>query len=71
MKEAGCVVTLSSDDPPHFHTSLENEYEIAATHFGYGREELLGFTVNSIQAAFVDGDTRKVLLEKCSAYAIG
>ena len=71
LEKAGCVVTLSSDDPPHFHTSLENEYEIAATYFGYGREELLKITMNSLEAAFVDGDTRKVLLEKCRAHAIG
>ncbi len=36
LEQAGCVVTLSSDDPPHFHTSLENEYEIAATILAMG-----------------------------------
>ncbi|MCL4169110.1 UNVERIFIED_CONTAM: hypothetical protein GTU68_022492, partial [Idotea baltica] len=66
LQEAGCVVTISSDDPPHFHTSLENEYSIAANEFGFGQEDLLNFTRNSIQAAFVDGETRKQMLEKLS-----
>ena len=32
--QAGCKVTLSSDDPPYFWTSLKNEYDIAAKHSG-------------------------------------
>ncbi len=71
LQEAGVIVTLNSDDPPHFHTSLENEYRIAADDFGYTQDELLGFTNNAINAAFVDGDTRKVLLEKCGFDALG
>lgn len=71
LQEAGVIVTLNSDDPPHFHTSLENEYQIAVDHFGYGQEELLEFTKNAVNAAFVDGDTRKVLLEKCGFDALG
>ena len=30
LHEAGCRVTLNSDDPPFFHTSLKQEYEIAS-----------------------------------------
>ena len=52
-------------------TEPENEYQIAAEQFGYNREELLGFTKNALNAAFVDGDTRKVLLEKCGFDAVG
>lgn len=64
LETAGCVMTLNSDDPPHFHTSLTNEYEIAGNDFGYDEKKLLGFTTNAINAAFVDGETRKRLLEK-------
>ncbi|MBL4890885.1 MAG: adenosine deaminase [Rhizobiaceae bacterium] len=66
LDEAGCKMTLNSDDPPYFHTSLEREYEIAREYFGYNDEELLGFTITAIEAAFVDGETRKRLLEKCT-----
>ena len=30
-KAAGCKVTLSSDDPPYFWTSLKREYDVAAS----------------------------------------
>lgn len=67
LQQAGCVVTLNSDDPPHFHTSLAAEYELAGTAFGYDDAALMQFTRNAIQAAFIDGDTRQRLLEKCAA----
>jgi adenosine deaminase len=67
LEEAGCRVTLNSDDPPHFHSSLANEYRIAAEEFGYQVQDLERFTRIAIEAAFVDGDTRRRLLEKLGA----
>ncbi len=58
LKEAGVKVTISSDDPPFFHTSLRREYEIAETEFGFSREEINGMTRTAVDAAFVDEDTR-------------
>ena len=34
LQAAGCKVTLNSDDPPYFWTSLKREYDIAPEHFG-------------------------------------
>jgi len=64
LKAAGCRVTLNSDDPPYFWTSLKREYDIAAEHFGMGEKELIGVTKTAIEAAFVDRKTRQVLLGK-------
>ncbi|MEM7464105.1 MAG: adenosine deaminase [Pseudomonadota bacterium] len=71
LVEAGCLVTLNSDDPPYFGTSLANEYRIAAETFGYSDEALLEFTINAIKAAFIDGETRTRLLEKCRLTGLG
>jgi adenosine deaminase len=60
-------MTLSSDDPPHFHTSLKREYEVARTVWGYDDAALLGFTRTAIEAAFVDDETGAKLLERCAA----
>lgn len=67
LREAGCIVTLNSDDPPHFSSSIEREYEIAAEEFGFDGDALAEMTANALEAAFVDGDTRQRLLEKCGA----
>lgn len=71
LMDAGCIVTLNSDDPPHFHTSLENEYRIAGEIFGLDDAALAGLTRNALEYAFVDGDTRQQLLEKLSDAALG
>lgn len=66
LRAAGCRVTLNSDDPPYFHTSLKLEYDVAAMHFGMEAEDLVEVTQTAIAAAFVDEDTREVLLARCS-----
>ncbi len=71
LDKAGCRVTLNSDDPPHFHTSIGREYAVAAQHWGYGEADLLRFTRNAIESAFIDGEMRARLLEKCAAGGIG
>lgn len=64
LKEAGVRVTISSDDPPFFHTSLEREYQLAATEFGFTDAEINGMTRTAIEAAFVDEPTRERLLAR-------
>lgn len=62
LRRAGVKVTLSSDDPPHFGSSIGREYQMAADAWGYDAAQLTGFTRTSIEAAFVDEPTRAFLL---------
>lgn len=64
LMEAGCKVTLNSDDPPHFQTTLADEYRIGREDFGLKDKDLRQITRTAIEAAFVDGDTRARLLER-------
>ncbi len=64
LHEAGVRVTLNSDDPPFFHTSLAREYEVAATVMGFSDDEILGMTRTAIEAGFVDEPTRRRLLSR-------
>jgi adenosine deaminase len=64
LKEAGVRVTISSDDPPFFHTSLEREYELAAGVFAFSEAEIDEMTRTGIEAAFVDEATRQALLAR-------
>ncbi len=65
LRAAGVPVTLNSDDPPYFATSLKREYEeIGSGHFGLTDAELTEITRTAIQAAYVDAETRSSLLAK-------
>jgi adenosine deaminase len=62
LRAAGCKVTLNSDDPPYFRTSLKREYDMAAEHFGMSEKDLAAITRTAIEAAFVDRKTKAALL---------
>ncbi|MEZ5805061.1 MAG: adenosine deaminase [Rhizobiaceae bacterium] len=67
LRAAGCKVTLNSDDPPYFRTSLKREYDMAAEHFGMSEKDLAAITRTAIEAAFVDRATKSALLAKLGA----
>ena len=62
--DAGVKVTLNSDDPPFFRTSLAREYEAARDEMGFSEDEIDAMTRTAIEAAFVDEPTRKRLLSR-------
>lgn len=64
LRDAGCRVTLNSDDPPHFQTSISREYAVAQEHFGLDEDGLRAVTRTAIEAAFVDEPTRAALLSR-------
>ncbi|SEH79952.1 adenosine deaminase [Rhizobium tibeticum] len=64
LKEAGVRVTISSDDPPFFHTSLKREYELAADAFGFSDAAIDEMTRTGIEAAFVDEPTRQAIFAR-------
>jgi adenosine deaminase len=64
LKRAGCKVTLNSDDPPYFRTSLKREYDIGRDHFGMDDKALTALTRTAIEAAFVDRKTKAALLAR-------
>lgn len=64
LRDAGCKVTLNSDDPPYFWTSLKREYDIAAEHFAMSDRDLEAVTRTAVEAAFIDRRTKAALLAK-------
>lgn len=62
MLEEGLYVTLNSDDPPMFATTLAEEYRVASRAFGFGKEELALLARNGVRASYL-GEERKRELE--------
>lgn len=61
LMDAGVNVTVSTDDPPFFHTSMQQEYNRLADAFGWGEEEFAQINRWAARAAFCDEATREGL----------
>jgi aminodeoxyfutalosine deaminase len=67
--EAGVVVTINSDDPPMFGTTLNREYEIAADLLGLDRAGVAELARAGVRASFLDDEGKQALLGEIDAYA--
>ena len=59
LREAGVAVTVSTDDPPFFGTSMTAEWEALERAFGWGPEDLAALNAVALGAAFCDEATRE------------
>ncbi|WP_407495418.1 adenosine deaminase [Pseudooceanicola sp. MF1-13] len=64
LRERGVKVTVSTDDPPFFHTTMTREYEQLARTFGWGPSDFHEISQVALDAAFCDADTRAKIAEK-------
>lgn len=53
LLEAGLKVTINSDDPPMFNTTLTDEFRRCAAAFGWGRDMLERLTLNAAAGALL------------------
>jgi adenosine deaminase/aminodeoxyfutalosine deaminase len=60
--DAGVLVTLNTDDPDMFRTSLVGEYQIAQEVFGFSEAELRRLAENSFRASFLPEATKREFL---------
>jgi aminodeoxyfutalosine deaminase len=59
LRAAGLVVTVNSDDPPLFDTTLTDEYERLAATFGYDAATLSGFAIGALRCSFLPAAERR------------
>jgi adenosine deaminase len=60
--DAGICVTLNTDDPTFFDTTLTDEYRLVARVFGFDADRLATLVRNGVHAAFLPNDEKAVLL---------
>ncbi|MBM0125095.1 adenosine deaminase [Pimelobacter simplex] len=69
--EAAVVVTINSDDPPMFGTTLNREYEIAADLLGLDESGLVDLALAGVDASFAPADVKARLRAEIGSYAAG
>jgi adenosine deaminase/aminodeoxyfutalosine deaminase len=67
--DQGLMVTLNSDDPAMFHTSLAREYQLAQEAFGFTDEHLRELARNSFEASFLPAEKKLEFLNLFDAAA--
>jgi adenosine deaminase/aminodeoxyfutalosine deaminase len=65
--DGGLMVTLNTDDPAMFQTSLCREYELAEQELGFSRDHLRELARNSFEASFLPVDKKLRYLRQIDA----
>ena len=67
--DAGVTVTVNSDDPPMFGTSLNREYEIAADLLDLDEAGVADLARTAVRASFAEESVKTRVLAEIDAYA--
>jgi adenosine deaminase len=65
--DEGLLVSVNTDDPRMFHTSMDEEYTALSNELGFTLEEIRKLARNAIDSTWADSATRKRLHEELAA----
>jgi adenosine deaminase len=61
LLDEGLLVTINSDDPPMFDTSLTDEYHRIVEAFGFDTHDIIRFVINGIRASLLPPMQKRAL----------
>ncbi|PWG16227.1 adenosine deaminase [Salibaculum griseiflavum] len=64
LRDAGVKVTVSTDDPPFFKTTMTHEFDMLARTFGWDEADFAALNKTALEAAFCDDETRAAVAKK-------
>lgn len=67
LRDAGVKVTVSTDDPPFFHTTMTREFDMLARTFGWDETDFTALNKSAAEAAFCTAETRAQIMKKLEA----
>lgn len=69
LRDAGVKVTVSTDDPPFFHTDMTAECQMLHETFGWDHADFAALQITALDAAFCDAPTKAMIAKKLEAPA--
>lgn len=69
FREAGVMITINSDDPPMFGTTLNREYEIAADLLDLDNAGVAELARTAVRVSFADEDVKVRVLAEIDEYS--
>ena len=70
LVDAGVPVTINSDDPPMFSTTLNNEYAVAAELLGLDRAGVAELARQGVRYSFLDDAGKAAILAEIDGYLV-
>ncbi|MCV6825201.1 MULTISPECIES: adenosine deaminase [Halocynthiibacter] len=67
LRKSGVTVSVSTDDPPFFHTTMKNEYDMLNKTFGWDESIFRELNKSAISSAFCSEETRSEIEKKLEA----
>jgi adenosine deaminase len=67
LMQTGLVVTLNSDDPPMFNTTLTEEYLKCAKAFGWDKDTITGLVMTALEVSLLPEPHKSALREQFEA----
>lgn len=64
LYDAGVTLTINTDDPTFFHTTMVDEYRNAVRYFDFTIEDICALVRNSVRGAFLKPTEQMMLLER-------
>ncbi len=64
LRDAGVKVTVSTDDPPFFNTTMTSEFEQLEYVFGWGVDDFKQLNQTALEAAFCDAATKDLISKR-------
>ena len=71
FRDAGVTITVNSDDPPMFGTTLNREYEVAAHLLDLDEAGVADLARTAVRSSFADASVVDRVLDEIDAYAAG
>lgn len=69
IDQAGVLVTVNTDDPQLFDTTLTKEYQLLVDAFGYGHDDVIRIARNAFTACRAESELKRRLLDEFDGWA--